>query len=57
VRLDSNDYSVDPAMIGRRIEVMADLERVRAFCGGRMTAEVAFLTEGTQPARGIRAAG
>ena len=26
-------------MIGRRIEMMADLERVRAFCGGRMTAE------------------
>ena len=36
VRLDSNDYSVDPAVIGQRIEVVADLDRVRAFCGGRL---------------------
>ena len=28
VRLDSNDYSVHPAVIGRRIEVTADLDRV-----------------------------
>jgi len=39
VRLDSNDYSVDPAVIGRRIEVAADLERVRAFCDGRVIAD------------------
>jgi transposase len=39
VRLDSNDYSVDPAVIGRRIEVAASLERVRAFCDGRMAAD------------------
>jgi transposase len=39
VRLDSNDYSVDPAVIGRRIEVVADLERVRAFCDGRVAAD------------------
>jgi transposase len=39
VRLDSNDYSVDPAVIGRRVEVIADLERVRAFCGGKMVAD------------------
>jgi len=39
VRLDSNDYSVDPAVIGRRIEVIADLERVRAFCDGRVAAD------------------
>jgi transposase len=39
VRLDSNDYSVDPAVIGRRIEVAAGLERVRAFCDGRMVAD------------------
>jgi transposase len=39
VRLDSNDYSVDPAVIGRRIEVVADLERVRAFCGGQVVAD------------------
>ena len=39
VRLDSNDYSVDPAVIGRRIEVIADLDRVRAFCGGQVVAD------------------
>lgn len=39
VRLDSNDYSVDPAVIGRRIEVAADLDRVRAFCDGRVVAD------------------
>jgi len=39
VRLDSNDYSVDPAVIGRRIEVVADLDRVRAFCDGRLVAD------------------
>jgi transposase len=39
VRLDSNDYSVDPAVIGRRIEVVASLDRVRAFCGGRLVAD------------------
>jgi DNA replication protein DnaC/transposase len=31
VRLDGDDYSVHPAMIGRRIEVVADLERVRVL--------------------------
>ena len=39
IRLDANDYSVDPGVIGRRIEVIADLERVRAFCGGRLVAD------------------
>jgi len=39
VRLDSNDYSVDPAVIGRRLEVVADLDRVRAFCDGRVAAD------------------
>jgi len=39
IRLDANDYSVDPAVIGRRIEVVADLDRVRAFCGGRLAAD------------------
>jgi transposase len=38
VRYDTNDYSVDPSVIGRRIEVVADLERVRAFCDGRLVA-------------------
>jgi Mu transposase-like protein len=39
IRLDSNDYSVHPAVIGRRIEVIADLERVRAFCDGKLVAD------------------
>jgi transposase len=39
VRLDSNDYSAHPAVIGRRIEVIADLERVRAVCDGRLVAD------------------
>jgi transposase len=39
VRLDSNDYSVHPAVIGRRIEVIADLHRVKAFCDGKLVAD------------------
>src|SRR5271157_5171057 len=39
VRLDGNDYSVDPAVIGRRIEVRADLARVRVSCDGRVVAD------------------
>jgi len=39
VRLDANDYSVHPAVIGRRIEVIAGLDRVRAFCGGQPVAD------------------
>jgi transposase len=39
VRLDGNDYSVDPAVIGRRIEVTADLGRVRVLCDGRVVAD------------------
>jgi hypothetical protein len=39
VRVDSNDYSVSPEEIGRRIEVLTDLDRVRAFCDGRPVAD------------------
>ena len=39
VRLDSNDYSVHPGVIGRRIEVLADLDRVRVFCEGKVVAD------------------
>jgi transposase len=39
IRLDSNDYSVHPAVIGRRVEVRADLDRVQAFCDGRLVAD------------------
>jgi hypothetical protein len=36
VRLDTNDYSVDPAMIGRLVDVTADLDRVRVQVDGRV---------------------
>ena len=39
VRVDSNDYSIHPAVIGRRIELVVDLDRVRAFCEGRLVAD------------------
>jgi transposase len=39
VRLDSNDYSVHPAAVGRRVEVAADLNRVRVSCDGRLVAD------------------
>jgi len=39
VRLDASDYSVDPAMIGRFVDVTADLERVRVRHEGRVVAE------------------
>jgi RNase P/RNase MRP subunit p29 len=37
--LDSNDYSVHPGVIGRRIEVVADLDRVWVYCEGRVVAD------------------
>jgi hypothetical protein len=39
VRLDSSDYSVLPAVIGRRVEMRADLHRVRMFCGCKVVAD------------------
>ena len=39
VRLDANDYSVHPSVIGRRIEVLADLHRIRALCDGKVVAD------------------
>jgi transposase len=39
VRVDANDYSVHPAVIGRRVEVIADLDRVRVRCEGRLVAD------------------
>ncbi len=39
VRLDGNDYSVHPAVIGRRVEIVADLARVRVLCDGRPVAD------------------
>jgi transposase len=39
VRLDSNDYSVHPSAVGRRVLVRADLERVRVWCEGGLVAD------------------
>jgi hypothetical protein len=39
VRLDSSDYSVDPAVIGCLVGVTADLDRVRASADGRVVAD------------------
>ncbi len=39
VRIDSNDYSVHPGMIGRRIEIAVDLHRVKAWCDGKSVAD------------------
>lgn len=39
VRLDSNDYSVSPAAIGRQVVVTADLERVRVRRDRRLVAD------------------
>ena len=39
VRLDASDYSVDPAVIGRLVEVRANLDRVRARTGRHVVAD------------------
>ncbi len=39
VRIDTNDYSVDPRAIGRIVDVSADLERVRVRLDGRIIAD------------------
>jgi len=39
VRVDSNDYSVDPTAIGRMVTVTADLSRVRVRLDGRVVAD------------------
>jgi transposase len=39
VRLDSNDYSVHPSAVGRRVLVRADLDRVRIWCEGDLVAD------------------
>lgn len=43
VRLDASDYSVDPTVIGRLVDVTADLDRVRVRLDGRVVAEHARL--------------
>ena len=37
--LDSNDYSVHPSVVGRRVEVHADLDRVWVTCEGAVVAD------------------
>jgi transposase len=39
IRLDSNDYSVHPSAVGRRVEITADLGTVSARCAGQLVAE------------------
>jgi transposase len=39
IRLDGNDYSVHPGVIGRRVEVIAGLARVRVLCDGKVVAD------------------
>ena len=39
VRLASNDYSVNPAVIGRLVDITADLDRVRVRADGRVVAD------------------
>jgi hypothetical protein len=37
--LDSNDYSVHPSAVGRRVLVRADLDRARVWCDGGLVAD------------------
>jgi len=39
VRFDANDYSVDPTVIGRLVQVTATLDRVIAVCDGTVVAD------------------
>ena len=39
VRLDGNDYSVHPSVVGRRVDVSASLDTVTVRCAGRAVAE------------------
>ena len=39
VRVMGNDYSVDPTMIGRFVDITCDLDRVTVGCAGTVVAE------------------
>jgi hypothetical protein len=39
VRVDSNDYSVHPSVIGRKVAFRADLETVQVHCDGLLVAD------------------
>jgi len=36
VRLDANDYSAHPSVVGRRVDIAMDLDRVTVACDGRL---------------------
>jgi hypothetical protein len=38
VRLDANDYSVHPSVVGRRVDVSADATTVHVSCDGKPVA-------------------
>ena len=38
VRVDANDYSVHPSVIGQRVDIAADCQHVRVCCDGRPVA-------------------
>jgi O-antigen/teichoic acid export membrane protein len=38
LRFDSNEYSVHPSAIGRRVKFVADLTEIRVLCDGKVTA-------------------
>lgn len=38
LHFDSNDYSLHPAVAGRRVEVIADLHKIRVLCDGKLVA-------------------
>ena len=38
LRFDSNDYSLHPAAVGRRVELIADLHQVKVLCDGNLAA-------------------
>ena len=39
VRIAGNDYSVDPTVIGRMVDISCDLNRVQARCAGALVAD------------------
>ena len=39
IRFDGNDYSIDPSVIGRLVQVTATLDRVIAVCDGTVVAD------------------
>jgi len=38
VRVDANDYSVHPSVVGRRVDIVMDLQKITVTCDGRLVA-------------------